>query len=217
MADEKTQRSNEPLAISPQPKKLSESQQKEIAATLVGLAEAVGQSLTPQRIDIYLQALADLPFERLKMALSRILLESEWFPKIPHIRALVIGDPKKLEEHEKAEKEAEAEAAWLRVLAYANKWHPDIGPMSDCPTITKRDQRALQFAGGIYGLWEVQDEGGKELAFIRRAFIESWVRADLVSDALQLGEFPKRDQVTDGDKGGFKSIEEILAGKDKVQ
>ncbi len=209
MDDDQTQPNNEPSAISKRPKKLSESQQKEIVAALVGIAEAVGQTLTTQRIDIYLQALDDLPFERLKMALDRILLESEWFPKIPHIRALVLGDPAKLEEQEKAEQEAEAEAAWLRIMNYVNKWHPDIGACSDAPSITKRDARALEFAGGIYGLWEVQDSGGKELAFIRRSFIESWKRADLVSEALMLGGFPKR-QLTNGN--GFKRIDDILRG-----
>lgn len=203
MEKESTKLNSGALTTYKQSKKLSESQRKEICVRLAAIAEATGENLSPKRIDLYLQALSDLAYEKLIDALSLMVTTCEWFPKIPHIREAVLGKQKDNED-------AEAEAAWLRVLAYANLWHPDIGVMTGCPKINQREKRSLEFAGGIYKLWTLQDDAPQELDFMRKAFIESYKRSELVDHALALAEFPKRAQLPENADAGLEPMKDIL-------
>jgi hypothetical protein len=53
-------------------------------------------------------------------------------------------------------------------------------------------------------LWTLQDGGGKDLAFMRRSFFESFKRRDKVADALTAS--PPQRQIT----SGFKSLNYIV-------
>jgi hypothetical protein len=58
----------------------------ETAKMLYGLATATGEKVGQDRIDIYLQALADLPFRDVQKVVQNMILENRFFPKIPDIR-----------------------------------------------------------------------------------------------------------------------------------
>jgi hypothetical protein len=160
----------------------------------------VGENLTPERLDVYYQALSDLPGEDVTAALEKLLFTSKWFPKIPEIRELIEG---KLEDIA----EAEAEAAWQRVLQFANGWHPDIGRMSgNKMRLTRRETIALGAIGGIERLWEEQD-GGPGLPFMHRDFVKTWKISNHVEDILALPVGAERPRL----KGsGFRGLAEIL-------
>ncbi len=55
---------------------------------LAKLAEAVGESLSEARIEIYFEDLLDFPFEVVARAIRMARKDSKWFPKIPDLRAL---------------------------------------------------------------------------------------------------------------------------------
>jgi hypothetical protein len=150
--------------------------------------------------------LSDLPFRELLAALETGLSTWKWFPKIPEIREAVLGKQPTLSDQE----ETEAEAAWLHVLNYADHWHPDIGPYRDAPKLTGKESQALRVSGGIYRLWELQDEGGRDLTFMRKAFVDSYKRAVDVSCFLDLLRGPERKSLS---AGGFQNIKGILGGK----
>lgn len=76
----------------------------------------MGDTLTENRLDLYLQAFGDLPFQELVDSLKAFILEARWFPKIPDIRDRVLGpvaDKKLLAD-------AEAEVAWEKVLNFVD-------------------------------------------------------------------------------------------------
>lgn len=187
--------------------KLSDAQRKEISSRLAALASATGETITPDRSDIYLQSLEDLPYEGLLGAISGMLLESRWFPKIPEIREAVLGK----QPDAKAIAVAEAEASWLRVLEYANKWHPDVGPLGGSPKLTVREHRALQIAGGTERLWEVQDSGERDVDFIHRKFLEAYGNMDAIEGAMLHLEQPRRNKELPA--GGFESFKDIIGRK----
>jgi hypothetical protein len=158
--------------------KLSAWERKEIIKRLYALAEATGDTLTPKRIDLYLQCLADLDAEKVTAALDGALLSCKWFPKIPEIRDIVLGPvPEK-----KLLDDAEAEAAWEKVLNFVDRWHPDIGAFRDAPLLSELEQRALNTVGGPA---QVQDQvgGGKGLPFLHRDFLAAFQRLRLTETA----------------------------------
>jgi hypothetical protein len=154
-------------------------------------------------MDVYYQALSDLPMGAVNVALEQLLRTAKWFPKIPEIRELIEGKPEDIAD-------AEAEAAWQRALEYVNHWHPDVGVMSDATIrrLRRRDQIALGACGGVYRLWEEQD-GGPGLPFMRRDFIKTWKLSARVDDlpALSAGA---EDRSLKG--SGFQSLAEIVGG-----
>ena len=78
---------------------------------LIALAEAVGETCSPQRLDLYLQALADLDFLKLKACLEGMLNTARWFPKIPEIREAVLGGP-----------DRDAAEAWEKIARIIPQW-----------------------------------------------------------------------------------------------
>lgn len=157
-------------------------QRREVAKRLIALAEAVGETLTENRVDLYLQALAGLPFRELVGCLEAFILEARWFPKIPDIRDRVLGPvPDK-----KLLSDAEAEVAWEKVLNFVDKWHPDIGALQDAPLLTELERRALYSIGGPAQV-QGQFEGGPGMPFLHRDFIAAFQRLRLAeTPGLQL-------------------------------
>lgn len=145
---------------------------------LVALAEAVGESLTENRVDLYLQALADLPFEELAACLEKLILEARWFPKIPDIREKVLGPA----QDKKLLADAEAETAWENVLHFVDKWHPDIGALRDAPSLSELERRALNIIGGPAQV-QNQFDGGRGMPFLRRDFIAAFQRLRVTETA----------------------------------
>jgi len=215
-----TKHSSESLTINAQRKAQFNEERKEIAKRLVALAEAVGETLTENRTDLYLQALADLPFRELADCLAALISESRWFPKIPDIRDRVLGPvPEK-----KLLDDAQAEAAWERVLAFVNRWHPDVGAFRDAPLLSELERRALTAIGGP---GQVQDQvgGGKGMSFLHRDFIAGFQRLRLTETAgfqmlgkgearAILGKIRLSLPAVDGKReaSGMQSIAEITQG-----
>ena len=137
-------------------------------------------------------------------ALGVLLKESRFFPKIAEIREKVLGD-------QKQNMEAEADAAWLRARNYADRYHPDVGSLSGCGTLTQAEDQSLRIAGGRYMLWTLIDDGGTELAFMRKAFIEAYKRASATSRQLRRLEGGLR-AITDGEG---QTLDEIMAKYEK--
>ncbi|MGA2630218.1 MAG: hypothetical protein ABSG54_08365 [Terriglobia bacterium] len=136
---------------------------------LWALAEALDIQLTDRRLELYLEALSDLPFGVLRCSLEAMLKTSKFFPRIPEIREAVLGP---LASAVDAELEG-AENAWQHVLAYVDRWHPDIGPFRDAPALCGREIQAMRHVGGVYRIWLEQD-GGPGLPFLRKDFIAAW-------------------------------------------
>ena len=189
-------------SIERQPQKpCGESRQgrQDVIQALLGAAAAYRETLSAESIDVYWQGLCDLPAADVIPAIGKLIRTSKWFPKIAEIRELIEGKPEELAE-------AEAEAAWQRVLEYVNGWHPDIGQMSDSTIrLTRREQIALGAIGGIYRLWEEQD-GGPGLPFMHRDFIKTWKISDHVEDILALPSSAERPRLRGS---GFQSFREI--------
>lgn len=66
---------------------------REIAKRLYALSEATGEVCSPERADIYIQALSDLEADKVLLVLEKMLNTARFFPKIPDIREAVLGAP----------------------------------------------------------------------------------------------------------------------------
>ena len=177
MANGSARQTDKLSTTSAQSPRLSIEQRKETARLLYAVAQAVGESLNEDRVDLYLQALADLPFEPLAECLKALIIESRWFPKIPDIREKVLGAaPEK-----KLTREAEAEAGWERVLHFADHWHPDIGALRGAPKLTERERRALTIIGGPEQV-QNQFNGGQGMPFLHRDFLAAYGRLGLIEE-----------------------------------
>lgn len=161
--------------------------------------------ISPDVAEIWLTAFGHMTSKDFEKACVRHLQTSKFFPCVADIFIALAPPPVEVKETS----EAEAENAWIHCLRYANRWNPDTDPPRGV-SLTKSESRSLQVAGGIYMLWTLQDDGGTELAFMRKAFVESFKLRDRVQD-LMIAEVPRR-QVGDGRP---LSIKEIISGTEK--
>jgi hypothetical protein len=141
-----------------------------ISDELTVLAEAFGESLTEERVEIYARGLADIPQDCLRSAFSRTLRELTWFPKLAELRNLAgttADDRKKVE----------ADAAWNYVNEYLRKWGTDLLPIYSggkrimAPRLEPRLEYALRRIGGLWRLNQVTDES---YPFVYRDFCEAY-------------------------------------------
>ncbi len=135
------------------------------------LAEAFGEQLTLERVEIYARALCDIPREHLQIAFQRALRERTWFPKVAELRELA-GTALPEEK-----KKAEANAAWNQVNEYLRKWGVDLWPIYSGgkvitpPALEPRLEYALRKIGGLWRLNQVTDES---YPFVYRDFCEAY-------------------------------------------
>jgi hypothetical protein len=132
--------------------------------------------MTPERFRIYCQDLADLPYERLRIAFTRARRELSFFPKIAQLRELAGRAAKD-------ERNAEAEAAWECANAYLREWGVDRmpirsgGKLTTSPVLPPRIAYALRRIGGLAGLNQITEE---RRAFMFRDFCEAYALAPVV-------------------------------------
>lgn len=146
-----------------------------ISDQLTLVAEAFGESLTEERIDIYARSLADIPQRSLKDAFGRAIRELKWFPKIAELRELagVIAVD---------EEKVEADAAWKYVNEYLRKWGVDLWPIYSggqkitAPPLKPRLEYAVRRIGGLWRLNQMTDES---YPFMYRDFCEAYKLAPL--------------------------------------
>jgi hypothetical protein len=89
---------------------------------LYALSEATNEPLTDARLKIYVEALADLPYDELRAALEGMIKTCAWFPKIPEIREAVIGNPE----------QAEIDAQWQQIASRIESWSNTMADEADC-------------------------------------------------------------------------------------
>ena len=144
-----------------------------ISNQLTVLAEAFAEDLRPERAEIYVIQLSDIPRDRLQVAFQRALTESKWFPKIAELRDWSGFSPE-------TQKSIEAQEAWVHVNNYLRKWGVDRMPIrSDgkwitAPPLEPRLEYALRQIGGLWRLNQVTDEN---YPFVYKDFCEAYTRA----------------------------------------
>ena len=86
-----------------------------LAEQITVLAEAMGETMTPARLKIYIRDLSDLDCSQLQIAFARARRELKFFPKIAEVRELA-------GKGQKQEADAEARAAWDTILDFTSKY-----------------------------------------------------------------------------------------------
>jgi hypothetical protein len=130
----------------------------------------MGESLSPERLQIYAADLADLDHSQLGVAFGRARRECRFFPKIAELRDLAGFAVKDL-------RNVEAEAAWKWANDYLRKWGVDLLPIYsggnriDAPALPQRIDYALRRIGGLSGLNQITEDNR---AFMFRDFCESY-------------------------------------------
>src|ERR1700730_8941603 len=109
-----TEQSGDKLKISMPENKHSKSLRGDKWRTrqLVALAEVFKELLTPECIAMYVESLADLSDDQIKLSIGRAVRELEWFPKPSKLRELA-GT-----EGSAPSQDAEARAAWDTVTRF---------------------------------------------------------------------------------------------------
>lgn len=191
-----TEHNNGPTAISKHSTPLS----RWIAEQLTILAEAFGESLTSQRLKIYVADIGDIPAERLNVAFQRARRELRFFPKVAEILDLAdVG-------HRQPE-DAEARAAWDEVMKFVPKyvsndvygnygpehgWHPRTYPKL-CDRILDTVRRT--------GDWSVYSRmTDEDFPFVQKRFLQeyaAWTAVERVDASKLLTELPRLQLVSD--------------------
>lgn len=144
-----------------------------ISKQLTGLAEAFGEQLTLERVEIYVSTLVDIPQDRLQVAFRRALYERTFFPKVAELRELSGSSAKD-------EQKVEAQAAWEQANQYLRNWGVDKLPVRSGgkwitpPPLEPRLEYAVRQIGGLWRLNQVTDE---TYHFIFRDFCEAYLLA----------------------------------------
>jgi hypothetical protein len=126
------------------------------------LAEAMDQSLTPSRLQIYASDLCDLSQEQIELALFRARRELKFFPKIAELRELVLGP-------EKERRQVEAQAAFQSVITLLERIGVDFLNLAD---LDPRIAYAVRRCGGFHRF--NQQLGHSTYAFLERDFCEAY-------------------------------------------
>jgi hypothetical protein len=144
-----------------------------LSKQLTGLAEAFGEQLTLERVEIYVSALVDIPQDRLQVAFRRALYELKFFPKVAELRELSGSSAED-------EKMVEAQAAWQQANEYLRKWGVEKLPIRSegkwitPPPLEPRLEYAVRQIGGLWRLNQVTDE---TYHFIFRDFCDAYMLA----------------------------------------
>ena len=182
----------EKMEIGPRNEQLTTSQHSTRLSRWIGeqvtiLAEAFGESLTPQRVKIYAADLADIDQARLAIAFQRAPIELNFFPKIAELRELAGA---------KAEDQAhvEAAAAWEFTNRYLQKHGVVIYDDDNRPPLEPRIDYALRRIGGLNSLNQITE---KSRPFMFKDFCEAY-RQGPIADKLtpQLNELFSYNKLT---------------------
>jgi hypothetical protein len=140
------------------------------------LGEAMGESLTPERLSIYAQDLSsDLTQGQLAPAFEKARRELKFFPKIAELRTLAGAD-------EKEREDAEMRQAWDLVQRFVSKrvW---TDPHGVCRVDGEQDlpdrvRDSVRRSGGLRAyLWMTE----KDFPFLQQRFFDeyrAWVRVE---------------------------------------
>src|ERR1700733_1658686 len=147
-----------------------------IVDQLTVLAVALDVQLTPQRMQIYAEDLAELSLDELQMAFVRA--RREWsrtgvFPTLSELRDLAGAGAKD-------RRLVEAQLAWDRVQSFLVEWGVNPlplwsqGKVINPPRLDERTDYALRRVGGLWAVNAVQvgeSADPRALSFIRKEFV----------------------------------------------
>jgi hypothetical protein len=129
------------------------------------LAESLGDTVSPERLRIYVHDLSDdLTREQLEIALERARRESRFFPKIAELRSFAGVDNEQ-------QTKVEAEAAWQLCLDFLSRYGLVRYGDEPRPSLPRRVAYALRRIGGLRALNELDDRA-RPFAF--RDFTEGY-------------------------------------------
>jgi hypothetical protein len=96
------------------------------------MGQTFNRDISPELAEIWCRALADLSAERFDRACTAYLRAGVFFPTPAAILKLsgVTADQESVED-------AQAEAAWKRVLDFCDRWHVDVGLLTGCPALSE--------------------------------------------------------------------------------
>ncbi len=164
---------------------------------VTGLLIAFGEAHVEGRTEAYVEALKDIPRDRLQIAFHKALMELEWFPKIAKLRALSGFAPS-----ESDCKDLEGHAAWELALRHLRKWGANGMPLWSGgkeikpPALPSRIAYAARQVGGLARIAQATsettfDDYGRgipaSLPFIKKDFLEAY-RQSAVAEQLHLGD-----------------------------
>ncbi len=128
---------------------------KDFARALAGVAEALNEPLSADRIRVYWAILQGYPEDELVQALGQIARESEFFPKPAKIISHMEGEGGNIE--------AEANLAWARIQAVQES-------PGQVRVLCEADSR-IEAAMAAIGGWYSMRNSGEEPKWMARKFI----------------------------------------------
>lgn len=160
-----------------------------IGEQLTILAEAMGEVLTPVRLQLYAADLADLGRSQLAVAFARARRELKFFPKIAELRELAGACVKQSQD-------AEARKAWDVLQSFVSKYvgndvHGDFGPEhgwypKSFPRLSNRILDTVRRTGG----WKVYKcATDEDFPFAQKRFFEefaAWTAVERVDSSHML-------------------------------
>jgi hypothetical protein len=158
------------------------------------IAAATGETLTPERVEIYLrcfEAEPGLSCDRLLDALAQCLRSCKFFPRIPEVLELAGCGAAAIE----SQLDAQAEAAWMQLERFLLKhYHPDLGIHGIWsggreyapPPLDRRTETAMRAVGGAARVWWAitLEDDQTQYGWVKKEFIAAWKRAPAVEQHL---------------------------------
>ena len=146
-------------------------------AAIAKLSYAYGKEMPDEQIDIYIDALHDLPSEDLNHAVNVVISTEKYFPAIATIRQAALADPSQLSPEE----------AWSAVLERIRQY----GRAEGAGDVTTPIRAAINACGGWSRLCESTNPVGDRITFVNaykahvdRSFQQAatrWHRSDNTS------------------------------------
>jgi hypothetical protein len=160
---------------------------------LVALAEVFKELLTPECIAIYVESLADLSDDQIRLCIGRALRELEWFPKPSKLRELAGA------EGSATSQDAEIRAAWDTVTRFCSKYvsndvrgnyGPEHGWYRAFPKLADRILDSVRRSGGWKTYKCATDE---DFPFLQKRFFaeyQAWTAVEHVDQNKLLSGVP---------------------------
>ena len=190
-----TEQSAGRLTISlPQKKQSQYSSVEWRTKQLLAMAEVLREPLTAECLAMYVESLADLSDDQIRLCVGRAIRALKWFPKPAELRELVGCNPRE-------EQDAEARAAWDVVVNFTEKYIQsdpqgcyvvDQGVRTvPPPAVSQRLLDAVRRTGGwrAYKLMDAADLPHQQKRFM--AEYAAWTAVEQVPVSKLLTELPR--------------------------
>src|SRR5438270_8477576 len=190
-----TEQSAGRLTISLPQKKQSQSSSVEWRTKqLVAMAEVFREPLTAELLAMYVDSLADLSDEQIRLSVGRAIRELKWFPKPAELRELVGCNPRE-------EQDAETRKAWDVATEFARKYvgndvYGNYGPEhgwypKTYPKLSDRILDTVRRTGGwcVYKCMTEQDYPFQQKRFLEE--YKAWMAVEQIAPSKLLTEMPR--------------------------